>query len=261
MALQARHQFLGDHPNASLGVVDAAGMAIGEHHARVDHRGEVRRHHRPAEALHVDQLEQLRITDVLAGHIAHVHRQPAGQPQAGERRAEEHLGQVGGVFQRQQRHRIEAVEHLPAGVVEGADPRGLMGEQGAEAVDEGGVVAVNRHVEPAGQVVFQLGRVGHRVAVLAHIRQGAGEQVGVAPLPEAKDHRGAHIEGVALAPEAAAAATGDQVALQHQRAGPLGRQLGGGDQPADARADHDHIPGGGGAAGHRGRGRMELPRP
>ena len=79
MALQATHQFLGNHPHPSLGVVDAAGMAIGEHHPCVDHGGEIRWHHRPAEALHVDELEQGRIADVGSGHIAHVHGKPAGQ--------------------------------------------------------------------------------------------------------------------------------------------------------------------------------------
>ena len=226
-------------------------MAIGEHHPRVDHRCEVGRHHAPAETLHVDELEQGRILDVGAGHIAHIHRQPAGQAQAGQWRFEEHLGQVGGILQRQQRHRIEAVEHLPAGVVEAADALGLMGEAGAEIGDEALVIAVHRHIQAVGQVVFELGWVGHGGAVLAHVGQGAGEQVGVPLLPKAEDHRGAHVKGVALAFEAAAAAPRDQVALQHQHLGALGGQLAGGHQAADAAADHDHIPGGGGAGGHR----------
>ena len=204
MALQAGHQLFGDHAHTPLGVVDAAGMAIGEHHPRVDHRCEVGRHHAPAETLHVDELEQGRILDVGAGHIAHIHRQPAGQAQAGQWRFEEHLGQVGGILQRQQRHRIEAVEHLPAGVVEGADALGLMGEAGAEIGDEALVIPRHRHVQAVGQVVFELGWVGHRGAVLAHIGQGPGEQVGVAVLAETKDHRGAHVKRVALALEAAA---------------------------------------------------------
>lgn len=91
----------------------------------------------------------------------------------------------------------------------------------------------------------QLGWIRHRVAVLAHIGEGAGEQVGVALGPEAEDHGGAHIKGVARALEAATAATWDEVALEHQGAGPFGCKLGGGDQPADARPDHKHIPAGG----------------
>ena len=47
-------------------------------------------------------------------------------------------------------------------------------------------------------MVLELGGVGHRVAVLAHVGQGAGEQVGVALLAEAEDHRGAHIKGVTV---------------------------------------------------------------
>jgi hypothetical protein len=47
-------------------------------------------------------------------------------------------------------------------------------------------------------VVGQLGGVGDRFAVLAYVRQGAGEQVGVALLAEAEDHRGAHIKGVTV---------------------------------------------------------------
>ena len=255
VALEARHQFLGDHPNASLGVVDAAGMAIREDHPGVDHRREVRRHHAPAEALHVDQLQQLLVLDVFAGHIADVEGQPAGQPQAGQGRLEEDLGQVGRVLERQQRHRIEAVEHLPAGVIEGADALGFVGEESRQAGDEGFVVPVDGHVQAAGQVVFELGGIRHRLAVLAHIAQGPGEQVRVALLPEAKDHRGAHVKRVALAAEAAPRSPRDQVALQHQGLGPLGSQLGGGDQAADARADHDHVPGG---LGHGGGGGSSL---
>ena len=79
VALEAAHQFPRNRANAAFGVVDAAGMAIGKHHAGIDHRGEIRWHHRPAEALHVNELEQLGIVDVLAGHIANVERQPAGK--------------------------------------------------------------------------------------------------------------------------------------------------------------------------------------
>jgi hypothetical protein len=122
-------------------------------------------------------------------------------------------------------------------------PDGLMGEEGGEAIDEAVVVAVHRQAEAAGEVVLQLHRIGNRVAVLAHIGQGAGEQVGVPLLAEAEDHRGPHIEGVAVAPEAPPGAPRDQVALQHQHLRPLGGQLGGGDQAADARADHHGIPG------------------
>ena len=242
MALQPRHQLVCDHPHASFGVVDAAGMAIGEHHARIDHRRAIGGHHAPAEALHVNEAQQVWILDVGAGHRSHIHRQPAGQAQAGQGRLEEHLGQVGRILEREQRHRIEAVEHLPTGVVKSPDALGLMGEAGGEVGDEGFVVAVDGHGEAAGQVVFELGRIGDGGAVLAHISQGAGEQVGVALLAEAEDHRGAYIEGVARAPEAAARSPWDQVALQHQHLRPLGGQLAGGDQPTDAGADHDHIP-------------------
>ena len=217
-------------------------MAIGEHHARIDHRRAIGGHHAPAEALHVNEAQQVWILDVGASHRSHIHRQPAGQAQAGQGRLEEHLGQVGRILEREQRHRIEAVEHLSAGVVEGADALGFMGEAGGQFGEEGFIVAVHGHGEAAGQVVFELGRIGDGGAVLAHISQGAGEQVGVALLAEAEDHRGAHIEGVARPFEAAARAPRDQVALQHQHLRPLGGQLAGGDQPTDAGADHDHIP-------------------
>jgi hypothetical protein len=72
MGLQPRDEFFGDHPNASSGVVDATGMAIGEHHAGIDHGGSVGGHHAPAEALHVDQLQQPGIPDVAPCHITHV---------------------------------------------------------------------------------------------------------------------------------------------------------------------------------------------
>ena len=50
------------------------------------------------------------------------------------------------------------------------------------------VIPVHSNVEPAGQVVFELGWIGDGVAVLAHIGQGPGEQVGVPLLAEAEDH-------------------------------------------------------------------------
>ena len=117
-----------------------------------------------------------------------------------------------------------------------------MGKQGAEPLDKALVITVHGHVEAAGQVVFQLGWIRDGLAVLPHISQGPGEQVGVPFLAEAKNHRGAHIEGVAGSLETAAAASRNQIALQHQHLGPFGRQLAGGDQPANAGADHDHVP-------------------
>ena len=78
VALEASHQFFGDHPHPPLGVIDAPGMAIGKHHARIDHGRAIGGHHRPAVALDVDEFKQDWILDVLAGHAAHVHRQPAG---------------------------------------------------------------------------------------------------------------------------------------------------------------------------------------
>ena len=73
MALQSRYQLFCDHTNAPFGVIDAAGMTIGEHHARIDHWGEIGGHHAPAETLHVNELEQGRIAEVLPRHVAHVH--------------------------------------------------------------------------------------------------------------------------------------------------------------------------------------------
>ena len=241
MALQAAHQFLGNHPHPSLGVVDTAGMAIGEHHPRVDHRGEIRGHHRPAEALHVDELQQGWIADVGSGHIAHVHRQPAGQAQASQGGPEKHLGQVGRILEGEERHRIEAVEHLPAGVIEAADPLGLMGEEGTEPLHKAGVIPIDGHGEPTGKVVLQLGWIGDGFAVLPHIGKGPGEQVGVALIAKAKDHRGAHVEGVAVALEAASGSARDQVTLQHQHLGALGGELGGRHQAANARANDDGV--------------------
>ena len=241
MALQATHQFLGNHPHPSLGVVDAAGMAIGEHHPCVDHGGEIRWHHRPAEALHVDELEQGRIADVGSGHIAHVHGKPAGQAQAGQGGPEKHLGQVGRILEGEERHRIEAVEHLPAGVIEATNSLGFMGEEGTEPLHKTGVIPINGHGEPTGKVVLQLGWIGDGFARLAHIGEGAGEQVGMALITKAKDHRGAHVEGVAVALEAASGSPRDQVALQYQHLGALGGELGGRHQAANTRANHDGV--------------------
>ena len=117
-----------------------------------------------------------------------------------------------------------------------------MGETGGQISDERLVIAVNGDVEPPRHVVFELGLIRNGLAVLAHISESPGEQVGVALLTEAENHRGAHIKGIALALEGTATAAWDQVALQHQGASSLGRQLAGGDQPADAGADHHGIP-------------------
>ena len=77
--------------------------------------------------------------------------------------------------------------------------------------------------------------------MLPHIGEGAGEQVGMALIAKAKDHRGAHVEGVALAFEAASGSARDQVTLQHQHLGALGSELGGRHQAANARANYDGI--------------------
>ena len=102
-------------------------------------------------------------------------------------------------------------------------------------------------------MVFELGGVWDRFAVFAHGGQGAGEQVCVALFAEAKDHRGAHIEAVAVALETAATAAGDQVALQHQHPRPLTGQLAGGYEATDAGADHHHVVAGGARGCAQGR--------
>ena len=86
-------------------------------------------------------------------------------------------------------------------------------------------------------MIFQLGWIRDGLAVLPHISQGPGEQVGVPFLAEAKNHRGAHIKRVAGSLETAAAASRNQIALEHQHLGPFGGQLAGGDQPANAGAE------------------------
>ena len=150
MALHPTHQFFSDDTHATFRIVDPTGMAVGEDHSRVDHRCAVRGHHRPAETLDVDELEQLFILDVLPRHRADVEGQPPGQPKACQWCLEKHLGQIGGILQRQQRHRIEVIEHLPAGVVELADARGLMGKTGRQLGDEALVIPVDGNVEPPG---------------------------------------------------------------------------------------------------------------
>ena len=78
--------------------------------------------------------------------------------------------------------------------------------------------------------------------MLPHIGEGPGEQVGETLLAEAEDHRCPHIEGVALAFEGTTTAAGDQIPLQDEGLGSLGRQLTGGDQTTDAGTDHNGIP-------------------
>ena len=109
-----------------------------------------------------------------------------------------------------------------------------MGKTRSQLSDEAVVIAVNRNVEPTRHVVLELGLIRDGLAVFTDISQGAGEQVGVPLLPEAEDHRCAHIKGVAIASEGSATATRYQVPLQHQRACSLGSQLAGGHQTADA---------------------------
>ena len=84
MAFKTMNQLFSDHSNTTTGVVDATGMAIGKHHAGIDHRGAIGWHHRPAEAFDVDELQQLLILDVLAGDRTDIEGQPAGQPQTGQ---------------------------------------------------------------------------------------------------------------------------------------------------------------------------------
>ena len=86
-----------------------------------------------------------------------------------------------------------------------------MGYEGRELSGEGFVDAPHRHVQHIRELILQQLRIRHRDGVLLRIGQGAGE------------HRGFR---------------------------PLGSQLRGGDQAADAGADHDHVLGGSGAGGH-----------
>ena len=86
-----------------------------------------------------------------------------------------------------------------------------------------------------------MGWIGDGFAVLPHVGKGPGEQVGVALIAKAKDHRGAHVEGVAVALEAASGSARDQVTLQHQHLGALGGELGGRHQAANTRANHDGV--------------------
>ena len=99
MGFQTGHKFFSNHANAPLGVVDAPGVAIGEHHPRIDHRCAVRWHHRPAEALHVNQAQQVLITDVFPGDITDVERQPTGQAKASQGRLEKDFCQIGGILE------------------------------------------------------------------------------------------------------------------------------------------------------------------
>ena len=117
-----------------------------------------------------------------------------------------------------------------------------MGKPRREVGDELLVVAVHRDAQPTGHVVLELSGVRDGVAVLPHIGQGPGEQVGETLLAEAEDHRGPHIEGVALALEGTATAARDQIALQDEGLRSLGGQLTGGDQTTDAGTDHNGIP-------------------
>ena len=104
-----------------------------------------------------------------------------------------------------------------------------MRKQGAQMGDKTVVITIHGHIQAIGQVILQLGRIGDRFTRLPHIGQGPSQQVGMSLLAEAKDHRGAHIKGVALAREAAARTTWDQISLQHQHLRALGSQLAGGD--------------------------------
>ena len=119
-----------------------------------------------------------------------------------------------------------------------------MGETGAHALDEPFVIAVDGHGQSTRQVVLQLDGIRHRLAALAKIGKGPGQQVGVPALSETEDHGGTHIKGVSLSVEAASRSSWDQIALQNQRFCPFHGQLGGGDQTADPGADHNHVPGG-----------------
>lgn len=69
MLLQTIGKLLPQAPDTPLRIVDAAVVAVAEHHAGIDHGRHVSRHSAPTVALNVDEAQQLRITDVAACHI------------------------------------------------------------------------------------------------------------------------------------------------------------------------------------------------
>ena len=56
-----RSRVLGLCEPLHLGVVDAAVVAVAEHHPGINHRRELREHRAPAVALYVDEAQQLRV--------------------------------------------------------------------------------------------------------------------------------------------------------------------------------------------------------
>ena len=63
-------QVLGNKADTPDGVVDASKVPVAEHHAGIYHGRQVGVDGAPDVALQVDELEQLRVLDVLPGHLA-----------------------------------------------------------------------------------------------------------------------------------------------------------------------------------------------
>ena len=74
------------------------------------------------------------------------------------------------------------------------------------------------------------------------VRQSPRQQVGIALLPEAKNHRGTHVKGVTIPMKCASAPPRNEVSLQHQRFCALRRELARCHQTTHTGADHDGIP-------------------
>ena len=253
MPLQTPHQPAADFSHTALGIVHAPRVAVRKHHATVDHGRAVSRHHGPAVALRVNDAQQLGITDVTPRHVPHVHGQPAGQAQAGQRIAEKDLGQVARLLKGLEGNGIQTAKHLPAGVVKGTNATDFTRKLLRQGGNPGVVVPAHRQVQVIRQVIVELNRIGDGVQILPHVAQGPGQQVGGAPLAKAENHGGTHVEAVAGAIKAAGTTAGNQVTLQHQGAGTLGGQLGGRDQTANAGTNDNGIPGRGGMGHPHGR--------
>ena len=100
-----------------------------------------------------------------------------------------------------------------------------MGKASTHSRNEVVIVPVHGHREAVWQVIFKLHSIRHRRAVLAHIGQGSGEQVGMPLLSKSENHRSANIEGVSLPSKAASRSPRNQIALKDQGLRSLRGQL------------------------------------
>mmetsp|Transcript_25918 Transcript_25918/g.61629 ORF Transcript_25918/g.61629 Transcript_25918/m.61629 type:complete len:592 (-) Transcript_25918:546-2321(-) len=229
--LDALGEELGEPPDAPLGIVDAAVVAVAEDHPRVDHRCHLRLHRAPAEALHVDVREELLVPDVPPRDAARVGRRHPREEQASEGVPRKLRQQIPRLLEALELERVQRIKHLPALAIEAADALLLVREPADELLHVLLVVAPHHRMEAfrvglcAREVVMDLCWVRDRLDALPYCLKAFGKEVGLPVVAKTKHHRAPHIEPEPLTLIRSRAAAWDDVFFQHQHLRPRLGQL------------------------------------